>query len=281
MTASPSTVGAISGLRNNALMMVLANEYICEEPFLKKIANLINVDINNLEDGIKSLKKQFPGKFKYEVDAGVVLDKIKKISDKLKMPEEVQEGSVLSQLGSELENYIISIIEAIEQIKLQVEGVVSFTAKDSVSNVVDGITDIGRSIGDIIVSVAKISVLIVFCIIFAFCCLYFTLPREKVFLQEISEFESQINVIDNDIAQWMSKIDSLAQEIKWLEKGSYDRVDKRLILTKDLEVRELNVMIEEAEAEKKTLEDGIDENIEIMEGIRTTPLYKRLLRMNG
>ena len=68
MNNSLYSIDSLCALKDNALLLMMANEYLCEEKILIKIGQSIELNLQRLKDDISLIKKEFPGKFVSEVD---------------------------------------------------------------------------------------------------------------------------------------------------------------------------------------------------------------------
>ncbi|MBW2610330.1 MAG: hypothetical protein JRC68_08305 [Deltaproteobacteria bacterium] len=274
------TVEALSGLRDSALILAVANEYLCADQYLVKIGSNIDKDIRKLKEDISSLKKQFPGKLVNEVDTDEILKKIRSTAQTMMEPgNEVRESCVKGELGSELESDIKTIANAVNLIRNQVEGrIVTYTRKDSVSHLVGGLTDVGRSMKDAAVLGLKILFCLILISILGFAYLYFTMEKEGVLLKEVAGSEINIQLQQEIISQLDDKKERISLEIKSMENKVLSRDEKIMLLDKDMDIHKINEDRRKAEIEISTHEQKIMSNRKKVEDIQSKSFLKRLFR---
>jgi len=275
------TVEALSGLRDSSLLLTVANEYLCADQYLIKIGSNIDKDVQKLKEDISSLKKQFPGKFVDEVDTDKILNKIHSAAQGMQKPgHEIKESCVKGELGGEVESYIKNITNAVGLIKIQVEGGggVTYTTKDSVSNLVGGLSGIWRSMRDAVVLGLKIFLCLILIAILGFGYLFFTMEKEGAVLREISDSKTRIEIQQGIISQLDDKKERISVEIESMEKKVLTRDEKIAILDQDMVVHKINADRQKAEAEIAVHEQKIMDNRKKIEELEKKSFYKRLLK---
>ena len=277
MNDSQYEVKALNDLRGNALLLLMANEYICEEKFLIKIGGEIDKSVQKLKEDISLLKKEFPGKFASEVETDDIMEKISNTAQSMLRPGiEIQESCVLGKLGGELESDVKSIANAVNLIKAQVKGSdLTYSRKDSISNTFDSLKE---SIGGKIILGLKILCGIILIAIVAFIYLFVTMEREGALLKEIAESQTRIKTQQELLSQLDTKKEKISKELKSLDKTNLFREDKIAIMDLEVEIHNINEDRHKIEAEIAAHEKKISDNQKRVEEIKKVPFIKRLLR---
>ena len=271
---------ALSTLRDDALLLTMANEYLCEEQFLKKMGKDINQNVQKLKDDISLLKKEYPGKFDREVDTDRILEKISNRAQSMLEPgEDIKDCCASGELGRELESDVKSIAEAVGLISIKVHGrVKGYTRKDSLFNLFVRIKDMGRSMGGKLALAVKILIFLIIVAVPVFIYLFFTMEKEGTFLEDIAARQARISTQKELLSQLDLKKKKALEEIKALEKKDMLRGEKIAILDMEMEIRNINQEREKIEAEIASHERQIIENQKKVEEIKKIPFMKRLLR---
>jgi len=113
----------LSRIRDNVLLLCLANAYLCDSPFLRRIGRDIDSNLPKLREDIVALKKQFPGRFAVEVETDGLLDELHGKALLLQNPDnETTERCISGDLGRQMESGINALSVAVHTIRDQVEG---------------------------------------------------------------------------------------------------------------------------------------------------------------
>ena len=216
---------AISAIRDKALLLVMANEYLCEEVFLTKMGKDIEKNISRLRDDISSLKKEYPGKFTVEIKTDDILDNMNNTAQSLIKPGgDVKDNCHSGKLGRELESSVKSIAEAVNQIRMQVTGSqVTYTKKDSMINMFDGLKGIGRSLGTTLGLAVKVLLCLIIIAMLAFGYLYFTMEKESTLLKNIATSQDNIKEKQDTLSRLESKMEEVSKEIEAIENEAMAR----------------------------------------------------------
>jgi len=272
--------GALNTIRKNTLLLTIAKEYLCEDVFLIKLGNNIKQNIQRLKDDISSLKKKFPGKFATEVETDDILEKISATAQALiDADKDIKEGCKSGELGRKLEADVKSIAEAVNLIKIQVQGKkLIYTRKESFFNIFSGLRSIGRSLGSALILGVKILSCLIIIAIVAFSYLYFTMEKEGPILKEIAESREFISDRQKSISQLELRKKEVSEEIELLEKNGITRDEKIAIMDLEMEIQKINQDSNSIEAEINAHEKKISDNQKKIEEIKKTSFIERLLR---
>ena len=258
-------------------MLSLANAYFCEEPFLKKIGRAIDSNVEKLKGDIYSLKKSFPGKFVDEIDTDEIIKEIHRTAQSLQNPDQdINERCTVGSLGRELEDHIKSLSNAVNAIRIQVEGGgVTYTKKDSVLGIFVNIKD---SLGASFFLGLKILLCLLVVSFLSFLYLFVTMETEEDLLREIGKSEAVIRSQQEIISQLDLKNKEFSQRIKSLEKGDPSRQERIEIMDLELQIQKILDERLKVQAEIEIHDKKILESRGKIEKIKKTPLFKRLLR---
>jgi hypothetical protein len=273
-------VGAMGEIRKDSLLLSIAKEYLYEDVYIIKLGKDIERNILRLKDDIISLKKKFPGKFATEVETDGILEKINATALALIEPGiEIKENCRSGELGRKLESDRRSIADAVNLIRIQVQGKhVSYTQKDAVLNAFSGLKDVGSSVGKTLLLGVKILSVLIIIAVAAFLYLYYTMENEKTYLKQIAESQILMSERRDRISQVELRKEEISQEIKSLKKKDMLRGEKIAIMDLEVEMQKINQDRNNYEAEITAHENKISDNQNKIEEIKKTPFIKRLLR---
>ncbi len=280
MNETEYAIDALREIRKSTLMMVIAGEYMNKSVFLTKLGKEIEKYVLKLKNDITALKKEFPGKFKTEIDTEKILERFNKTVKTLLNPEEdtfnrCAEGS----LGLELEKNVKEAEKAVNEIKTQVYGSRAVhKKKDSMGSLVRGLDSLGSAFGNILFKVIRVLAVLLLVVIIGFLSLYFTMEREAPLLKKIEQNQALIDEQRELLLKNEKRKAELAEEIKSLEKKTASRDDRIALLELDVEKQKLTQDNHNIEAQIQSYESTIDEYRQRIDEINEKPLIKRLLR---
>jgi hypothetical protein len=270
---------SLRNIRDNALLLSIANEYISENVFLRKIGSEIKKNLSDLRNDIIALKKQFPGKFAQEVNTEYILTSFESTAqDMLSGNSDIKKNCASGKLGMALSADIRRINEAIEEIWFQVKGSdVKYTVSDSISvfwgrlNILSGLTALFSS-------VVKVLFIIIILFIAGFSYLYFTMEKEGSILKanrEIVSFIEQKKARLNELEK--EKVEA-QKSIKTYESNKLLRKDKIALIDIETKVQEFNQEIHLIEGQLDASRRTIEKNNEKLKKIREKSFLDRLLK---
>jgi hypothetical protein len=270
-------LNTLGRIRDNVLLLRLANAYLCDAPFLRRIGRDMDSTLLELREDILTLKKQFPGRFATKVETEGLLEELHKKAQWLQSPDnEITEKCIAGDLGKELEAKVDVLCATINTIRNQVGGKTpAYSRKDSISFLV------GRGssfVSGFPLRIVKVLILLILAAALAFGYLYMTMEKEEGFVKEVSQsqayIQSQLKIIsslDYERQQISSKIESL--------RG---REHDRRVKIEMMELNEQNIKLDEkrrqVEVEIATHEGRVKQNQTKADAMRSKSFIKRLLR---
>lgn len=280
-TANQDNLISLNEIRDCILLIEVGNIYLCEDIFLKKFGATIDSNLHNIEEGITSLKDQFPGKFADEVDTNKIVEKLRKNALQLQKPvENFSEKCARGEFGKELESNFKALTSAINKIKSQTgTKIQEYKKGDSVRSSIEQLKDTGSYFLSYLQSFFKVFALIVIALVVAFCVLYFTMESESDLSGKIAAAEAQIRSYKQITSDKELEKLNISDQIKAKEKRDMTRLEKLEIMDLEALIHQVDQDIKEIEVEIKLQEDEITSNKEEIEKIKKIPLIKRLLRI--
>jgi hypothetical protein len=281
-TESPKDhLRALHEIRDRAYMLSLANAYLCEDVFLRKIGPEIASKLKTLSSGIIAIKKRFPGKFADDVDTETLLQELHAKAKELQSPDAaLNDKCAAGELGRELEQIVQNLTRAIRRITAKVEGTLpAYTKKDAVIAVLDRAKAPARIAASSVV--ALIFKVIIFLLILAagpFIYLLVTMEREPALMQDIKQHEVQVRSQKEIMASLEKEKAQIVRQIVALRQEEEARQDMIKIMDLNVKVHGLEDKQSKAEVEIANLEDKISEDQAKIEEIHKKPFIQRLLR---
>ena len=114
---------AIKGIQDIGTMLAGASEYLCEGKMLKRFSRYIEANLEQLENDIISLKKEYPGKFPETPESDSSLAKIRDIAQMLKRNKaDIEDKCRAGNLGIELAARAIELRSSVTDIEHTARG---------------------------------------------------------------------------------------------------------------------------------------------------------------
>ena len=283
---SKSTFNSLHGIRDNALLLSLGRNYLCKEPFLKKLGHVVDLQLKQLKEDIVTLKKKFPGRFLQgqEVDTDGIVNELSRIAERLQNPDKkIQKRCEVGDLGRELEEGVDTMALAIDEIWDQVEGRgITYSVKDSAADFFGGIkSSIGSFVKSVVKTVVlffKILFLIASVLVLIFLALYMTMETEEKYIKNINKIDAMILPQKELIAECDREIAEVFKQVNAIREGEETRQSLMAVMDLNVKIHDLRDKRQEAEVKINLYENDRTDNEEKIELVRKKTFLERLLR---
>ena len=270
---------SIRNIRDNALLLSIANEYFGEDVYLVKIGDEIKENLSILKDDIKSLKKLFPGKFAVEINTDKIMESFENTAESmLSGGDEIKSDCFSGKLGTSLSEDIIKITEAIDNIWEQVKGSnIKYTAADSLTGFFDRM-NIFSAINIVFSIVTKVLLIIFIVALAGFFYLFVTMEKEETVLKENRKITAFIEDTKTRLEDLEKKKAEAQESLKSHDDGELLRKDRIAILDIETRIQAINQEIHVIEGEIETRKKSLAKNNERIEQIKDKSFLDRLLK---
>ena len=283
---SKSTFNSLHGIRDNALLLNLGRQYLCKEPFLKKIGHSVDSQLKQLKDDIVALKRKFPGRFleEQEVDTDGIVSELYRIAERLQNPDKkIQKKCTAGDLGRELEEGVDTMALAIDEIWDQVEGRgVTYSTKESAANFFGGITGaVGSFVKTVVKTIIlflKILFLVASALALIFLALYMTMETEEKYLKQINRVDALIMPQKEIIKECDREIAEISRQVKAIREGEETRQSLMEVMDLNVKIHALREQRQEAEVKINLYENERLDKEEKIELVKNKTFMERLLR---
>jgi hypothetical protein len=282
MMAKPqNTFKGLHGIRDMALLLGIANVYLCEEEFLQEAGVTIGNHLDELRVDISSLKEKFPGQFVKEADTDQLIDNIQQIVQRLKEPDkDIQKKCRIGALGLELENGINVIGHTIDTIRSQVEGELGIYSKtESVLASVGWIKSLGRKIIGLSALTVKLAGVVVLILAVVFTSLFLSMDSQEDLLKEVHQCRDHVAEHLKILSNADAEKERINKELDIMNENELTRADKTRMIELNLEIHKINERVYAAQAEIDAYQKRIDEMEKRIEELNQKSFLKRLFRL--
>jgi hypothetical protein len=270
----------LSEMRNKAILLSMASEYLCEDYFLKKAGTIIGNNAEALKDYIEHTEKQFVGRPVDEVGLNEVLESIVHIAELLRQADKgAKEDCLEGKLGEELYEKIKSLAQGIKSLEQRVDGeAIPPPRRDPFKVILNPF----KFVLNAIIATSKVglklaaTIILIGFIIFSY--LYITMESEKGLVEKIEQSRANIRSaqatflqIDNELKEIRAKIASIRED----EAGRRDEIE---VMDLNLKVYKLTEEQQKIRIEADMEQDVLEKNLENLEKIRQKTFLEKLLR---
>jgi hypothetical protein len=272
---------ALKEIKDSAVMLSVATEYLCEDPFLKKIGATIEKNIEIVENHVEDLKKQFVGKPITEVDLKKPLDRVTRFAGRLqKASDGTRQKCTHGELGKELDEKIKSLVSEINSLKERIEGrSVSYTTADSALGFLGRFKFIVRSLVVTSKFTLRISALFVIICLMIFLYLLITIETEKVPLERVEQSRALILEKQADLVRIKAEIKPLREKIDIARKDEMSRQEEIRLMDLNLKAHKLAGDYQDTLIEVDIAEKALKEKLKELETVQRKSFLERLLRL--
>lgn len=269
---------ALTQIRSNALLLSVANAYLCEPPLLKRIGQEMVAGLGALEGQISRLKGQFPGKFVKEVETDRLVKEVRRKAEELQSPDKsVLDKCAIGDLGKELEEGIAALTEGVRSLQGQVEGKLApYTAREAVSAALEKGGAIFPGFSPVVI---RGFFLLMACLAIVFVYLFFTMHTDEDLVREIQAAEAQLQADQKIYAEIEAEKKRILGKMEVFKGKVLDREEKIIYLDLGDQLRTVEEKQSRLDDQIMVYEKKIREQQTERKALRDKPFIQRLLRM--
>jgi hypothetical protein len=271
---------ALKELRDNAVMLTLANEYLCEDFFLKKIGASIKENIKVVESHITILKRQFVGKPTSEIDLREPVERVAEFAEHLEGGEDnIKRKCRQGDLGRELDEKVTLLSGEIDALKDRIDGTsVSYTKTDSVMGFLARFKFIVRSLVATSRFTLRITALFVIVCLILFFYLFITMETERAPMRAVEESRARILSAQEDLVRINEALSPLQKKAEAFKKDDLTREEEIKLLELNLKAYKLDEKRQKALIEVKMAEKELQKKLKELEVVRQKSFLERLFK---
>jgi len=274
-------VPPLNDIKDMAVMLDIATEYLCEEPFLKKIGSGIVKSIGALEDLVEDVKKQYVGKPVGEIDLSKQIKPITQFAERLQsVDKNIRSNCMQGRLGKELAQKIFPLSDGFNAYRDRLEGKsVAYTAGDSVSGLVGKLELTGSSIVTGFKLITKICFVVVLVCLIACPFLYVTMEKEGAILKRIGEARTGIDQKKSHLSKIEADYKKTQREIGAIQLEDLGRREIVDLIDFNLKAYKFSEEIQGALIDIKIKEKALEDEHKRLEELRRRSFIRRLFRL--
>lgn len=271
---------ALKEIKDSAVMLSIANEYICDDPFLEKIGSNIRKSLEVVENHIEELKRQFVGKPIEEMDLSGPVNQLAQLATLLERADGgVKKKCAEGELGIELKERYMSLMSKVKELRDRIEGrSVSYTKTDSVVGFLSHFRFIVRTFVATSKFTLRITALFLIICLALFFYLFVTMETEKGPLESIEESRARILSKQASLDRINSQFKPLREKIEGLQKDELSRDEEIQLLELNLKAYKLSEEQQKAVIDMQNEEKVLEKRLKELERVRQKSFLERLLK---
>jgi len=273
-------VQALNEIKDKGVMLSMAKEYLCEEPFLKKTGTSIEKDLRLVKTHIEHIKRRFVGKPPEDFDLDERLERVSNIAKLLKKSEKsVRMRCSEGALGKELGEGILFLTRGIKDLEKRVEGLpVTYTTMDSIVLFLSKLRSMYESFASTFKLAFKILALFIMVCVAAFGYLVLTMETENSMMKKIDHTRTQIREGEETLITLTKQLEAVRKEIKRIEESGAKNPNKVKLMELDLNAYKLADQQEKTQAELVIHQKALQARLDGLEELRNKSFLERILR---
>lgn len=280
MADSQTYLQSLGELRNDALLLVVANAHICEDHFIVKIGKSMYKNAQILKDDISRLRKDYPGKLSREIETDSIINKINETAQSMLQPsEDLIQQCASGQLGHQIETEVKSIAGAVKEIRDQIEGKgLTHDKKTSGPVLSNHLENVWDSLENKVMAGLKVLLGVLVIAALAFGYLFLTMERGSKIQKNLDVSEAHISGQRRIISELESEKEKLMARIEGIEKKDLIREEKIEILDLKVDLHGIDEKIHSANMEIEQYNEKISKDRTRLDEIKRKSFMERLLR---
>jgi hypothetical protein len=271
---------AFREIKDRAVLLTMANEYVCEEPLLKKIGFGIEKSLEALKAHVENLEGQLVGKPSEDLNLEAELQDLARIAGTLQSPERgITDKCVTGELGQEVGKRLSSLASGIKALEIKAGGApVSYSASDSMMRVLQPAKSLFQGLLHPSSIIFKIFVGLILVCVAGFLGLFLTMESEEGIQREIEKHQIQIQSLESRLPPMEAEIESLKRDIEAASEGELSIDQRTELMDMNMKVFEMAEKLERLQVELNAEQSKLAENQGKLDTIREKSFFERLLR---
>ena len=270
----------LNEIKDEAILLNMASEYLCEDPYLKKIGFNIQRNIELLKGHIQDIRRQFVGKLVEEINLDEYMEGISHIAELMQEGDDgVKPDCVKGELGKVLGEKVMALIRLVNELEDRVKGKgVSYTRADSVLGLIDRLRFIFNTLVATYSLAVKIFWLFVLVCLIAFSFLAVTMETERDLLKEIEQIRTHIQSSQAVVSQLRGEAGKIQREIDIIGENERSRENAQNLIDLNVKAFSLAEELQKNLIEVKIQEEEVEEKLEKLDEMKRKSFLARLIR---
>ncbi len=272
---------ALNAMKDHAILLSMAHDYMCETVFLRKIGNELSEHLERLREQVGNLKKRFVGIPASDVDMETPMAQLAQMAALMTAAEKsVVERCRSGQLGEELWEKVRTLVDGVDGLRAKIEGM---PAPYGLSDLLFSAgTKLRSLLQKAIASTTFLAKVALFCAIGLFgLFLYLLLTMEdgEGIRQKIAACREAISTKQSASLKLTRNRSLVREDIDRLyQKEELSRAEKIELIYLNLKAHKMVEELENLQLEMKLDSRTLEDELQRLEGLRKKSFLQRLMR---
>jgi hypothetical protein len=272
---------ALNAMKDHAILLSMAHDYMCETVFLRKIGNELSGHLERLREQVGNLKKRFVGIPASDVDIETPMAQLAQMAALMTAAEKSAVDRCRSgQLGEELWERVRTLVDGVDGLRAKIEGM---PAPYGLSDLLFSAgTKLRSLLQKAIASTTFLAKVALFCAIGLFglfLYLFLTMEDGEGIRQKIAACREAISTKQSASLNLTRKRSHVREEIDRLyQKEELSREEKIELIYLNLRAHKMVEELENLQLEMEGDARALNDELQRLEGLRKKSFLQRLLR---
>jgi hypothetical protein len=271
----------LNAIKDHAVLLSMAHEYLCETPFLQKIGNELSEHLERLREQVGHLKKRFVGIPASDVDVETPIAQLAQMAASMTAAERsVVDRCRSGQLGEELWEKIRTLVDGVDGLRAKIDGMPApYGLPDLLFSAGAKLRSLLQKAMATTTFLAKVAVFCAIGLLGLFLYLLGTMEDGAGIRQRISACREAISTKQSASTKLTRNRNQVREDIERLyQKEELSREEKVELIYLNLKAHKIVEELEKLDLETELNARSLNDELQQLEQIRRKSFLQRLLK---
>jgi hypothetical protein len=272
---------ALNAIKDQAVLLSMAHEYLCQTVFLRKIGRELSEHLERLREQLGSLKKRFVGIPVSDVDVETPVAQLAQMAALMTAAERsVVDRCRSGQLGEELWAKVRTLADGVNGLRAKIEGMPApYGLSDLLFSAGSKLRSLLQKAIASTTLLAKAAVFFAICLFGVLLFLFLTMEDGEGIRQKIAAYRDDISTKQAASLQLNRDRSHVREEIDRLnQKEELNRQEKIELIYLNLKAHKILEEVEKLQLEMELDAKTLNADLQRLEALRKKSFLERLLR---
>ena len=272
---------ALSAIKDRAILLSMAHEYLCEAVFLRKLGNELAEHVERLKEQVRTLKKRYVGIPASDVDLETPMAQLTHMAHLMSAAEGgIADRCRSGQLGEELWETVRTLVDGVDGLRAKIEGMPApYGLSDLLFSAGTRLRSLLQKAVASTTFLAKVAALCAVGLFGLFLYLFLTMEDGEGIRQKIGACREVVSTKQSASLKLARNRAQIREEIDRLyQKEELSREEKIELIYLNLKAHKMMEELEKLDVEMALNARVIEDELQRLEGLRKKSFFQRLLR---
>jgi len=272
---------ALNAMKDQAILLSMAREYLCETVFLRKLGNELSQHLERLREQVGNIKKRFVGIPATDVDVETPMAQLAQMAAQISAADKgVIDRCRSGQLGEELWEKIRMLVGGVDGLRAKIEGMPApYGLSDLLFNIGTKLRSLLQKAIASTTFLAKVVVFCAFVLFVVFLYLFLTMEDGEGIRQKIATCREAIDAKQAASLSLTRDRSLVRDEIERLyQKQELSRDEKVELIYLNLKAHKMVEELEKLQLEMELDSKSLKDQLQRLDGLSRKSFLQRLLR---